>query len=228
MAAITRPSPTVLAAVGGGGLTDPLQVLPGAAPLNGPGGKPQLLYVGADYCPFCAAERWSLIAALSRFGEWSGLHLMTSSSTDVYPDTSTFTFAGSSFTSSQLSFAAVETETRDRQPLQALTPAQQQVFSTYDAPPYTSTRGGIPFLDFGGRYVSISSGFTPEVLTGMSWQQVADTVGSSSAPQARAILGNANWITAGLCRMTGDQPGSVCSTETIHALELRLPAAAGR
>ncbi|HEX7200769.1 MAG TPA: DUF929 family protein, partial [Dongiaceae bacterium] len=24
------------------------------------GGKPEILYVGAEYCPYCAAERWAL------------------------------------------------------------------------------------------------------------------------------------------------------------------------
>jgi hypothetical protein len=37
------------------------------------GGKPEVLYMGAEYCPYCAAERWALIVALSRFGTFSGL-----------------------------------------------------------------------------------------------------------------------------------------------------------
>ena len=41
--------------------------------------KPEILYIGAEYCPFCAAERWSMIIALSRFGTFSNLHFMTSS-----------------------------------------------------------------------------------------------------------------------------------------------------
>ena len=36
-------------------------------------GKPEVLYVGAEYCPYCAAERWAMIVALSRFGTFSGL-----------------------------------------------------------------------------------------------------------------------------------------------------------
>ena len=32
------------------------------------GGKPEILYVGAEYCPYCAAERWAMVVALSRFG----------------------------------------------------------------------------------------------------------------------------------------------------------------
>src|SRR4051812_39000218 len=42
------------------------------APLT-QGEKPLILYVGAEYCPFCAAERWSLVQALSRFGTFHDL-----------------------------------------------------------------------------------------------------------------------------------------------------------
>ena len=42
------------------------------APLTS-GGKPEMLYIGAEYCPYCAAERWAMIVALSRFGTFSGL-----------------------------------------------------------------------------------------------------------------------------------------------------------
>jgi hypothetical protein len=30
-------------------------------------GKPEILYVGAEYCLYCAAERWAVAVALSRF-----------------------------------------------------------------------------------------------------------------------------------------------------------------
>ena len=53
---------------------------------------PRIIYVGADFCPFCAAERWALVIALSKFGTFNVLHYMTSSASDVYPSTPTFTF----------------------------------------------------------------------------------------------------------------------------------------
>ena len=31
-------------------------------------GLPEMLYMGAEYCPFCAAERWAMVMALSKFG----------------------------------------------------------------------------------------------------------------------------------------------------------------
>ena len=48
-------------------------------------GKPEVLYVGAEYCPFCAAERWPLMIALSRFGTFSGVGL-THSSISKFPE----------------------------------------------------------------------------------------------------------------------------------------------
>ncbi len=225
--AVTRPQPGVLAAVGTGGLPTPLQALPsGTPPLRGSGGKPEVLYVGADYCPFCAAERWSLVLALSRFGSFSNLHLMTSSSTDVFPDTPTFTFFGSSYTSQYLQFVPVETETRDQAPLQTPTPAQQALVNAFDGPPFSSTSGGIPFVDFGNRWVAISSGFSPGVLDGMTWQQIAAALSNPNAASTRAIAGNANQITAAICALTGNQPAAACAAAPVPQLANSLPTSA--
>jgi hypothetical protein len=43
------------------------------------GGKPAIVFVSEESCPFCAAERWSLTVALSHFGTWSHLGTTTSS-----------------------------------------------------------------------------------------------------------------------------------------------------
>ena len=70
-----------------------------ANPLTGPNGHPEVFYMGAEYCPYCAAERWPMIIALSRFGTFTGLKTTSSSSTDIYPNTPTFTFHGATYTS---------------------------------------------------------------------------------------------------------------------------------
>ena len=36
--------------------------------LKGPNGHPEFFYVGGEFCPYCGAERWAMINALSRFG----------------------------------------------------------------------------------------------------------------------------------------------------------------
>jgi hypothetical protein len=55
-------------------------------------GKPEILYVGAEYCLYCAAERWAVAVALSRFGTLHGVRETASSSQDIYPSTPTLSF----------------------------------------------------------------------------------------------------------------------------------------
>ena len=68
-------------------VTAPVGTGAGASQYLTSGGKPEVLYMGGEYCPYCATERWSLILALDRFGSFSGLEYMQSSSTDIYPNT---------------------------------------------------------------------------------------------------------------------------------------------
>jgi Domain of unknown function (DUF929) len=66
VAQVTGVTPAVSNAVGtGAGVTAP-QVLKGQPPLTS-GGKPEMLFIGAEFCPYCAAERWAMVLALSRF-----------------------------------------------------------------------------------------------------------------------------------------------------------------
>jgi hypothetical protein len=182
-------------------------------PLTGPNGHPEVFYLGAEYCPYCAAERWPMIIALSRFGAFSGLRTTSSSSSDIYPNTPTFTFHGATYTSQYLDFVSVETTDRDRNPLESPTSAQQALVSAYD------TSGSIPFVDFGNRYAFDGAMYLPDVLSGMSWQAVATSLATPSSAQAKAILGSANLITAALCRLSADRPAAVCSSSTIQAIE---------
>jgi hypothetical protein len=223
LAAVTGVSPTVSSSIGGGGVTKPLQAVSGSpAALTGSNAKPEVFYEGADFCPYCAAERWSLVVALSRFGTFSNLHTTTSSSSDVYPNTNTFSFYGSSYSSPYLDFASVESADRSDNPLQTPTAAEQAVFTTYDTSPYSTSAGGIPFLDLGNRYIASGSGVPPQVLQGLSLEQIAATLTDATSTVAQPIIGNANWVTAGICKLTGNQPGSVCSAGPIASLESQL------
>ena len=215
VAAITGLPSSELEAVGPGTAKSLIKPVSGA-PLTGPGGHPEVFYLGAEYCPYCAAERWPTIIALSRFGTFSGLKTTSSSSSDVYPNTPTFTFHGTTYTSRYIDFVSVETTDRDRNPLESPTPAQQVLVSRYD------TAGSIPFIDFGNRYAASGAMYLPDVLSGMSWQAVADSLAQPDSPQAKAILGSANLITAAACRLTADQPAAVCSSASIQAMEKTL------
>jgi hypothetical protein len=238
--AVTNVDPTVLSTVGTGGVQNPLHTVKGPPPvLLGPTGKPQFLYIGADYCPYCAAQRWAIIVALSHFGTFNKLYQTTSSSVDVYPDTSTFTFSpslygGSLYSSSYIDFVAVETQGNQQDAsgnypvLQTPTTEQQQLLNTYDASPYTTQPGSIPFVDIANQYVAIglSQGFSPQDLQGLKWQDIANNLSNSTSTVAKGIIGTSNYMTAGICMVTHQKPGSVCNTDTIQKIEQSLSKSA--
>ena len=213
----------------------PVKAITGGTPLTA-NGKPELLYIGAEYCPYCAAERWSMIVALSRFGTFSGLATVHSASvngaggTEPYPNTATWTFAKSTYTSKYVTFTPVETQTNvpDKTTgtytnLQTPTSAQQALLTKYDAPPFVpaGSNGAIPFLDFGNKYIVAGASYNPQVLAGLSWSTIAADLSNPNSTVAKAINGTANYITATICKMTGNQPASACTT-AVQSLESGL------
>jgi hypothetical protein len=226
--AVTNVDSNVLATVGTGGVQNPLHAVKGPPPiLVGPTGKPQFLYIGAEYCPYCAAQRWATVVALSHFGTFDSLYQTTSSSTDVYPSTPTFSFysghyGGPFYTSKYVDFVPVETEDQQQNPLQTLTTEQQNLLNTYDVPPYTTQSGSIPFIDIANQYIITGASFSPQDLQNLQWQAIANTLSDPTSTVAKDILGTANYMTAGICMTTHQQPGSVCNTEVIQKIEQTL------
>ena len=215
VSSITGLEASELDQVGLGSATNLIKAVSGPA-LIGNGGRPVVFYMGAEYCPYCAAERWSMIIALSRFGAFTGLQATTSSSADIFPNTPTFTFRHATYTSQYVDFQPVETTDRDRNPLQSPTPEQAALVTRYD------TSGHIPFVDFGNRYAFVGATYDPAVLGGMTWRQVADALLNPGSPQARAIIGSANLLTAAICKLTDQQPAAVCSSAAIQAIQTKL------
>ena len=200
------------------------------APLT-EGGKPKVLYVGAEYCPYCAAERWAVVAAMSRFGTFNNLGQTHSSSVDVYPSTPTLSFHGATYDSKYLAFNGYELQSNQRQgsgyaPLDHPPAADQKIFQTYDAAPYVpaQSQGSIPFIDLGGKYMISGASYNPGDLQGMTHQQVADALSDPSSKVAQSVDGTANLITASLCKLTNNQPGNVCSSSGVKAAAAKLPA----
>ena len=219
---ITSVPSSTLASVGTG-TADPKSVslVSSAKPLTS-GGKPQILYIGAEYCPYCATERWSMAVALSRFGTFSGLHGIHSSSSDVYASTPTLTFYKSTYTSKYLTFTPVETQTEKQgTALQKTTSAQNALLTKYDSPPYVaqSNAGAIPFIDFGGKYFIHGAQYNPQILSGQTWAQVAAALKDPNSAVAKGAVGAANMITATICKTTNNQPSSVCASPTVKTIE---------
>ena len=226
--AVTNVDPTVLTAVGTGGVANPLHTVQGPPPiLVGPSGKPQFLYIGAEYCPYCAAQRWATVVALSHFGTFSKLIQTTSSSSDIYPSTPTFTFypghyGGSFYTSKYIDFVPVETEDQLQNPLQTPTTDQQNILNTYNVPPYTTQAGSIPFIDIANQYIISGASYSPQDLQSLQWQDIANNLSDPTSTVGKDILGTANFMTAGICMTTHQQPGSVCNTDVIQKIEQSL------
>jgi thiol-disulfide isomerase/thioredoxin len=185
------------------------------------GGKPLVVYIGAEYCPFCAAERWPLVAALSRFGSFTDLGATHSATNDVYPNTPTFSFKDAKYASKYLALQTVELYGNrpvngKYPPLQRPTAQQDALIQKYDP------KGTIPFI-YLGRYLQTDASYNPQILAGMSMQQVAHAMRDTNTDQSIAILGTANQITAALCAQTGGRPGNVCSTPGVTAAAKHLP-----
>ena len=177
--------------------------------------------MGAEYCPYCAAERWALAVALSRFGSFSHLSATHSAGTDVYPNTQTLSFYASSYSSPFVDFQAVEEATNQvvngsYQTLQTPTAAQRALMAKYDS------SGSIPFLDIANKYVITGASFSPQVLQGLSREQIAAQLSDPSSPVALAIDGTANDITAAICNVTGNLPSSVGNSSAIAAIAKTL------
>jgi Domain of unknown function (DUF929) len=236
VSSVTSVPASTLDSVGSGAVSaKPVTVAKGASALTS-GGKPEMLYMGSEFCPYCAAERWPMVVALSRFGTFSGLATIHSAAAngagnaEPYPNTPTWTFLNTTFTSSYLTFSHVEMETNipDKSTgqyttLQTPTAAQNALITKYDAPPYIASAdaGSIPFIDFGNKYLILGASYNPQVLSGLSWAQIATDLHSSSSPVAKAVDGTANYITAAICKMTGNQPASAC-TSAVQSLESQL------
>ncbi|MFZ0178355.1 MAG: DUF929 family protein [Candidatus Dormiibacterota bacterium] len=222
LTAVENPSPSVVSTVGSGLQPGEMIRLPASAKLVDSTGKPMVVFVGAEYCPYCAAERWSMVMWLSRFGTFKNLSEIQSSSTDVFANTDTFTFYKSSYSSPYITFSANELEDRNQQPLQSMTAQISHIFTTYDQPPYTLQSGQFPFIDIGGVFSLYSTSYTPGDLANLTWSQIAAKLSNPNDQVTKDIVGNANILTAATCIATGDQPSSVCSSSTIQSIEQGL------
>jgi thiol-disulfide isomerase/thioredoxin len=191
-------------------------ISPAGAQLTG-SGKPEIVYVGAEYCPYCAAERWALSVALSRFGSFSGLRLIHSSSADIDPSTPTLSFYKASYSSKYLTFVTTEAQTVSKAPLQPLTSLDKALMGRYDVPPYVPAAysGSFPFVDFGNRYVIDGASYDPALLANLTWQQIGADLAKPSSTVAQAIDGTANHITAAICKITSNRPADVCTSSGV-------------
>ena len=208
---VTTVPASVLTGVSSGQVITPLQAVQRSGPPLTVGGKPVIVFVSEESCPFCAAERWSLAVALSHFGTWSHLGSTTSSATDVYPGTATLSFRAAVYRSTELTLRTTELTDNAGRPLQAQTPLDTRLIDAFDVPPYVNSAdqsGAVPFLDIANRYILAGAQYSPQVLAGLSATQIASQLANPSSPVAQAIDGSARVIVAAINQVLAGRAGS--------------------
>ena len=205
---VTTVPAAVLARVSSGRAVTLLHTVKTSGPPLTIGGKPAIVFVSEESCPFCAAERWSVAVALSHFGTWSHLGTTTSSAIDVYPDTATLSFRAAHYQSTELTLRTTELTDNVGRPLQAQTSLDTSLIDTFDVPPYVNSAdqsGAVPFLDIANRYILAGAQYNPQVLAGLSAAQIASQLSNPSSPVAQAIDGSAQVIVAAIDQVLHDE-----------------------
>ncbi len=177
------------------------------------GGHPLTLFLGGQFCPFCASMRWSLVKAMSRFGTFSGLGQINSQNgTDGFNSIGTYDLTKATYHSDYVTLRMVEVADVNGNPLQRPDAETTALLNQFDP------QGSIPFVFVGGSYVA-QLPYSPSLLQGKSFQQILDQVNSSNPGEVgRAIDAEADGMTAIICKTDGAQPPQVCNQPGIQAL----------
>jgi thiol-disulfide isomerase/thioredoxin len=157
-------------------------------------GKLFVFFIGAEYCPYCAAERWAIVRSLQKFGQWNGLEQTISAARDEpFLNLPTYDFTKASYTSSHIEFVAREIKDRDFKPLQKLLKTEEKLIRKFDP------KKEIPFLLIAGRFMQIGSGFTPKIFIGHTFRQTETELKKIESEIRKTIDDEANIISALFC-----------------------------
>jgi hypothetical protein len=185
-------------------------------PLKRTGGKSLVFFMGAGFCPFCAAERWAIVNALSNFGRWEGLVETASAGHDEkYLNIPTVSFARAKYESEYVEFVGRETADRNFEPLQELDEKDYEVLDTFNPDQI------IPFLLIDGQFIQVGSGYSPQLLEGMDHARVKSDLASPSSQVGKAIKAEIDNITALICKSIGGK-ANACGSETIKSLVAKI------
>lgn len=225
-AKVTSVPAASLDTVGAGASDNPPKTID--APALTKDGKPRVLYVGAEYCPYCATERWPLVVALSRFGTWNNLSASFSApAPEVNPNTATVSFHGATYSSQYVSFTGYETSTNKMTngqwgKLDTLEGEDLALFQKFNAPPYVQSSGAIPWINLGGTSIQAGASYNSAVILNKTQAEIATALADPTTDIAKGVNGAANVLTAQICKSTNQQPTAVCTAPGVVAAAAKL------
>ncbi len=185
-------------------------------PLKRESGKALVFFMGAGFCPFCAAERWAIVGALSKFGKWKGLEDTVSAGYDEkYLNIPTVSFARAKYESDQVEFVGRETADRNFEPLQELGEKDCEILDA------TNPDQLIPFLLVDGRFIQVGAGYSPKILEGMDHAKVKAELANSASSVGKEIMSEIDNITALICMSIGSG-AAACNSEKIKVLTSKI------
>lgn len=212
---VTSVPDATLTKIGKGNVETLPAAVTGQPPLTS-GGKPELLYIGAEFCPFCAVERWSLAVALSKFGTLGKVGVVHSAANDG--NYASLDFLNSTYRSKYLTFRPVENEDRGGKVIQKPTSAEETLWNKL-----TNNRPGFPFISFGNTSAfTVQAPLDPSALGKLTQQQIASQLADPTSKVAQVVDGGANDDIAAICTMTHNQPSNVCSAPAIGPLQTQI------
>jgi hypothetical protein len=182
-------------------------------------GKPVVIYIGADFCPYCATARWALEIALAKFGTMTDGPAVSSSAADVDPNTASFGLHGSHYTSSYFSWEAADGVGSGFPSRANMTTQELSAYKTFDKAPYTAYAGSIPFIDIDNRYLVLGSNASIAPLQGLTASEITKDLREPSSRVARAMDGAANYAIAALCSIAGNGAAAICSAHFVARAE---------
>src|SRR5262245_36376695 len=175
-------------------------------------GKALVFFMGAGFCPFCAAERWAIVGALKNFGHWNGLIETTSADHDEkYLSIPTVSFARAQYDSEYIEFVGRETADRNFEPLQELIEKDFEVLDTFNPDQI------IPFLLIDGQFMQVGAGYSPRILEGMDHERVKTEIADPFSQIGKAIMAEVDNITALVCKSIAGK-GKICRSENVMNL----------
>jgi len=157
-------------------------------------GKLVVFFMGAEHCPYCAAERWAVVRALSKYGQWRGLRQTMSAARDEpFLNLPTYDLTEATYTSPHVEFVSREIRDREFKPLQKLLKTESKLVRKYDPKKH------IPFLLIGGRFMQPEAGFSPKIFIGHTFRQTETELKKIESEIRKTIDDEANIISALLC-----------------------------